>query len=68
MFNLALGHAIRKLPVDAKDPLFYKSKHIVAYASVINIMSRLFTPPKEIFINFTKATNEVSLTDDLLTF
>lgn len=61
LFNLALEHTIRQIPIDTKGTLFFKSTQLVAFADDINILSRSAQRAKETLLNLDDAAKEVGL-------
>jgi sorting nexin-29 len=61
LFNFALEHIIRQLPVDTNSSLVNKSSQIIGYADDINIVARSRTIAKEIFIKLEDTAKEIGL-------
>jgi endonuclease/exonuclease/phosphatase family metal-dependent hydrolase/ribosomal protein S28E/S33 len=61
LFNLALEYVIRRIPVDTKGTLLFKSTQVVAYADDINIMARSLVGAKEVLVNLDSSAREVGL-------
>ncbi|KAJ4426844.1 hypothetical protein ANN_26643 [Periplaneta americana] len=61
LFNLALESAIRKLRVDTRGTLLYKTAQLVGYADDINLMGRTTRTVKEIFEDLNREGKEIGL-------
>jgi hypothetical protein len=61
LFSLVLENVIRKLQVDTRHTLEYKSVQIVGYADDINLMRRSLRSAEEIFETLNMEGKEVGL-------
>jgi hypothetical protein len=61
LFNLVLEYVIRKLQVDTRHTLEYKSVQIVGYADYINFMGRSLRSVEEMFEALEMERKEVGI-------